>query len=1517
MSPENVIREHLIDLKNTLLTLKAAGADGFEGLLRIVLTTLTGIPFRLAASGLQGGMDGDAALRSDAVSFEAKRYSGDIPRNEVLTKIVDLAQKKDAPDRLWVLGATTEISAQLASAVREAGNQHAISTLTLDWTADPLPLLAVAIVATGNAAIDFLTTHCAPKPDGKQLAKTINGISKHPEFGSLLQKLRSNLNVSTLATAHSIEVNRAWREVSFGSEQTARERLGQALTVNAQPELLPLRATLRHQVKECLQTGQSIILSGGEGHGKSWLAAQICRDHEGLALFASAEQFDGIALKDLDKYLIDLLIKQTSDVSDDAIRLRWRHRLAAWQSHSPASSLLVIVDGINQRQSLRWDRIINGLQERLQAIGGRLIVTVRPQFWQKTVAPGLTFKPKLISVPEWSPDERNQLLRHYGINLDWLDDATLQTLRNPRLFGVAISTRPHRDPAAWKGLTPDRILMEHLRASQRENFEPETLNELTKRLSNHAKEVLERVRSSPDEPPHNFEADSNAVIETRFFRSLPGPGDTYELRNEGLTLALGYTLIDQLWQAQRSGVLLSERMTHLIDPIHAMDRTVDVMFAALMVCALDSVRFDETIFAVLLDAFSNLQNVNDQRFEEFVEISKNQPAELFRALGTFTLERGRRLNRDWFTHAAFEIAATKDGWPVAEAAIHQWLHCYNKDAVEQANRYPKQNNDEDSKHLQRIQGEIRDVLSSLSLFERDLLEQMTEVAGETDALFSLALRLLAGRPLAGFANSFIVLGLGLALDRGTWSARKAFQQLTTFNKVDRDAAKEAFIKSIEPLRCSETSKAGQWTVVRMLYATGDEAAAAEAGVIAERLRKNWFRWDKPTLEGWRQLRVADPDAIRPADMEDGLHIFRAISPENTLQSMGQSAEDYDLRELFPVVCRFDPEIASEKARQILSGFLTRTAFPLRQLIFNGTKYAPLMTRDLALRLVARVTDSSIDIVETLEENEQNILRMFIFSYVAPHLTPPEQLNCMVDPAFGPDYLLDVIPSLHPQPTEAILKTLQTALDTNDENAAYGALASARYGDTPITPDLELLLLRCGHSESSSLRALSFELAINSNLKSLRDLHVQSEWSAHKENTQTYENWFGSLLLVEACAKNELAIDELLKRISPETWFVAAKQVGKMMILPLADLFLRRLQGAIGALEKLAPPTVDLTLSEADRASYSWISVDETDRHDGRFPRQKSLQDVFGTDSDRRERRNRLHAIYDAFFERLKDSDARFLIERVTIDDLRLLTQAHPSIFPKIQETIEHATSTELVWLKNVALIIANLASESSPERATAIFQRALVTQGFVTHSLGDDLTLEHDAIWSSSPSEVMKLFWRQRLLQCGNDAILAREVLAAERFGATAFIRSFVEEQADSTSTLDRAYAISVAGFSMQSGQLLDVIERHLGDKGITGDAANNAKKAHEEAQWAKKWVDDICTAQSPEELWRCLIISQKCMDARVSTHPILNTKWAHYAPLLRKTRDTAINEQNKKREKTLLGQEAPEAIFVTGHLNG
>ena len=145
----NITPSHLAALKAFLLQLSPTGSDGFEGLMAGVLTDITGIPFRLAASGSQFGMDGSALSEEDGVSFECKRYVDKVPRNEILSKIADLRFNSASVDA-WFLCATSEVSAQIAGDVRRHGRESGIGTLVLDW-AGVLPRLAVAIAMAKHA----------------------------------------------------------------------------------------------------------------------------------------------------------------------------------------------------------------------------------------------------------------------------------------------------------------------------------------------------------------------------------------------------------------------------------------------------------------------------------------------------------------------------------------------------------------------------------------------------------------------------------------------------------------------------------------------------------------------------------------------------------------------------------------------------------------------------------------------------------------------------------------------------------------------------------------------------------------------------------------------------------------------------------------------------------------------------------------------------------------------------------------------------------------------------------------------------------------------------------------------------------------------------------------------------------------------------------------------------------------------------------------------------------------------
>ncbi|HAY94724.1 hypothetical protein, partial [Shewanella sp.] len=294
------------------------------------------------------------------------------------------------------------------------------------------------------------------------------------------------------------------------------------------------------------------------------------------------------------------------------------------------------------------------------------------------------------------------------------------------------------------------------------------------------------------------------------------------------------------------------------------------------------------------------------------------------------------------------------------------------------------------------------------------------------------------------------------------------------------------------------------------------------------------------------------------------------------------------------------------------------------------------------------------------------------------------------------------------------------------------------------------------------------------------------------------------------------------------------------------------------------------------------------------------------------KQNRLNAVTEAFFAKLKGTDAELLVKEITIDNLRRLVFQVPSLLDELLNILEQTGTAKFVWLKNLAFAVANLLSSKYPEKAVTLLNRAATSQGFVTLALGDKLTLEHQAIWGSEASEPIEKLWYQRLLGAENDAVLAREILAAERFGAADFITSLIRQFASSEDSLDQAYAITIAGYSAQSDKHVGIIDKHINGKGICAQAAKHAFTEYENALWTQKWVQNMWDAPTQEEFWLNLIIAKTCMDARISRQPPTNCKWSHYAPMFNNAREDAIKEREKERKKRLIGQEKPDPIFVT-----
>ena len=117
-------KDKISEFREVILKLHSVGSDGFEGLLAVALTETTKTVFNLAKSGTQGGKDGQSALNSGAVTFEAKLYKGVVPPDEVITKIAQISANKNGRTELFIIGSTSTVSTQTAETIAAAGSRR-------------------------------------------------------------------------------------------------------------------------------------------------------------------------------------------------------------------------------------------------------------------------------------------------------------------------------------------------------------------------------------------------------------------------------------------------------------------------------------------------------------------------------------------------------------------------------------------------------------------------------------------------------------------------------------------------------------------------------------------------------------------------------------------------------------------------------------------------------------------------------------------------------------------------------------------------------------------------------------------------------------------------------------------------------------------------------------------------------------------------------------------------------------------------------------------------------------------------------------------------------------------------------------------------------------------------------------------------------------------------------------------------------------------------------------------------
>ena len=1525
--------QHVKHLKSALLSLPATGEKGFEGLIGEALQEITGVPYRLARSGSQFGIDGKAAYESDGICFEAKRYKCRPNRNVVITKVAETATKRVDID-LWILGATADLGVRLSDDTREIGAAMGLPVLILDWAGTGLTPLAAALAMGGERVRDFLRIHISDASKLRDAETALEAIRRSADFSSHADRIRAECDAASVGLALARKANTALLSDAFSSRTEAKLRFGQPLAPGDRDNVtIRQRKTLMDQIQSHIaKTPDKTIafVLGEEGCGKSWVVAQswLGLDPKPLMLLIPLFHFESPAWEaSVCDILINVLIDQTVDRQDARTSQRWARRFEQWRNHPPenGSRFVVVLDGINQEPGLRWARIIARISHEVRQLGGCVIVTDRTSDFRQRVEPRLYESTIALEIPtpEWTELERDEILSKRSITGSSLRQRVAALLRNPRLLGITLELLMRGEITSLDELSVPLLLFEHMRMPERYAPEPESPHEVARKLQKCAQEFVSRVEGGQEDDLAIFDS-IQAVGEGRFFQTVDGDPTRILLKDEGITLALGFYVIDQLRVARRNGRDLGDKLDMILEPLASLDIMADVVFAALTVASVDTRFGPDEIVTALIEGFVALQNVRQADFSAFAGLAKRRLKSFMDAAQAICLSGRYQPNFDWLQEALIEAGSDGQYWPSMINRIHSWLSSYSLSPERGILRLPMPDQQKKVQdQIEKNRSAIEQKVQSLSACEHRVLEAMKAVEGDLSRLSQLALLLLAGKPLAPSAQSLVRFRFSAALNFDHATPYKEFSHLVSLNSTDWLQTREALLREIAPLRSADVSDTGKWTLVGILRATGHSDDGEEAEALVEILTAG-----RPRHGGWRRIETycasdpCDPDSEKPENIRQTAKQYGEIDVTKVSVAMGPTIEESFFDMARPGVARFESKAAIAKHRDLIADVLGRNGFPLRQGLFGLRRHAALVTTDDAQELVDRRRRlSNTPAIAGLSKEDAWIVSQYHLLLAFPFLSAQDQAATVLAGDQDERFLLELFRIAKPLGEKDFEGLLETACVEDDKRSQSVLLQLASYSRVLLSPSARKRIAKLVQSESDEVRTFTLGVIARSGDKKLLGKVARSDWMANDTRDGAwFEDWFGSQALLEAASQGLISLEEMVDRISPRLYGRAAAHLKGRAAKGIARRIDASIRNVVGLDAELVVPDIELGTDPSNTHEPSLFAVNE---------RLSEVEDLaqrmrrLSEDDKAFEQRQMLtRGAFRKFEANLTQAGARIILDDLGLEGFAAVVSAAPDLADRWYELFMGIPANKLPAVHNLVLWLAHALGETNPERAKSLFARVKRSDPFVRFPCGRaGVQLDARAIWSGKRNPVLNGLRFARLDQAHTDSDLSLEVLAALLNDQHELLIPYIDGKLSKKEPAEVARGIMVAGFSDESDFNDTVLAKYKALNGLIGDVCIAASYAYERNVWARHWYEMMCQTDSKEDFWRYTVLFSKIVDGRFDAWHSDCEKSGDPIQQFGFSVDEAVKKRIERwkahRSKTLFGLDAPAPIFLRGANTG
>jgi len=1096
----------------------------------------------------------------------------------------------------------------------------------------------------------------------------------------------------------------------------------------------------------------------------------------------------------------------------------------------------------------------------------------------------------------------------------------LRSICNPRLLGIAIELIRAGTIELLDELTVGRLLFEHMRSMQRLGAAPISASDFADFLNSLASKVLDRFSADIRDDLRLFsiveESALVAVASSRFFSQVKGSASQYEIKPEGLNLALALYLVAQLERELRNGRNPRERLGSVLEPISALDETANVVLLATQITCLDEESSAE-IRAALIERFVSLQNLPNSEVDAFAALVRSAPHAFLQAAESVYLSDEHIAGKNWLLYS---LKNHRGNSVVSDQILKwtkRWLSFYSYAPERRMHRTHLHSTvAEVAEERAKVLAEIEARRTGLTEVEQSFIDRNLIEAPNShfDDLSRFALYLLAGTHLTEAAPYLALWRFSYALNSSTSAPYAVFEKILHLNRVDWQQARGSLLHFLHELPEGHLSAVGRWTRAGVLFCTGDTSDASEGALIVEELTRDRDRFNGWSIrETYCSVDPCDPCSDIAPNVEDTAQRYREIEVERVAIGRGESDHGRLFRGARAAMARFATDVGRNLHNALAEDVLSRAGHSRRQGAWELMRQSAALDRDIALRFLSASVASEASFNGDASARDEFLTAQFSLLIALPHLTADEQFDAIAAMR-GETLLLELISCVRMVGPEKLEEVLEGVLLRGDENAQAVTLAAARHSQSVLSPRAVTIVKGFIGSSCSALRQEAIALAASSEERELLQEVVDNGWSATPGRTGLYEGWHGSTSIVKAMQMKLIPTEPALDRICLSHYGFAAEA----MPVELTHLIATRVEAAleraleyrawvdlpdietgVPALSDVTPPTVSLT--ERMQPESDLIS---------RMDRLSETEEQFD------ERQGKMGQAFDRFSCELTTAKAELVLSDLTFDGILAIVGKDADRDARWLSMLTAASDRKVSQLHHFALQVAVAMAGHGNQSAADFATRVLALEPTIRRVTdAAKIPAALSILWSCANSQPVEAIRKRLLRNPQSDSDIARQVFAALLCGHGKRLEGYTEELLALQRPYETALAITISGYCDESAHAAEVLSRFKHAKGFIGTACAAAQDSYDRNKWAKNWYAEMRSSQRTKDFWKASVLFMKVVDGRFDVWRDASngssSVFASFMPTIVREINSKSVKTQKVRESTLFGEKIPDPMML------